>query len=344
MSTNISIKTWQEIDASIRQIKTDQIVILVDQNLWQIYSANLKPLLKIEKKQVLLWKAPDGEKVKNMKDYETCLEYLIERGVHRNSHIVAIGGGALSDFAGFVAATVLRGVSWSIVPTTLLSMIDASIGGKVAINSNLGKNLIGAFHLPDNVWIDLTFLNSLEEVEMKSGKGELVKYCFLDTKINQQVLAEGTSPNVIERCARYKQLVTEEDFKEGGKRKILNLGHTFGHAVERIYNISHGEAVVWGTYLIFKVFGTDEQVNQLKNIVDVLKLNLNEPPWYQKSFPLDEMLGFVGRDKKKMNNSSVDLVLVEEVGKPIIKKFEIDDIELKFKENLDELRNFSFKG
>lgn len=344
MSTKISVKQWEEIEDEIRNISTDQLVLLIDQNLWQHYSASFKNLLKIDGKQILLWKAPDGEKVKNIKDYETCLEFLIERGIHRNSHLIAIGGGALSDFAGFVAATVLRGISWSVVPTSLLSMIDASIGGKVAINSSLGKNLIGAFHLPQNVWINLSFLNTLDKVELCSGLGELIKYCFLDEEIFQLVLSEGASPNVIEKCARFKNVITEEDFKEGGRRKILNLGHTFGHAIEKIYHIPHGEAVVWGTYLIFKTFGSNEQIDQLKTLINALELDLNEPPWYQKSFPLMEIMDFVTRDKKKMTNSSVDLVLVQEIGKPVIEKVEFQLIQEKFKENLDEIRNFSIKS
>jgi 3-dehydroquinate synthase len=342
--TEIEILSWEEIDKTIRNIQSDQIILIIDQNLWQLYTNNFKALLSIENKQVILWKSPDGEKVKNIKDYEACIEFLIEKGVHRNAHVVTIGGGAVSDFAGFVASTVLRGISWSVIPTTLLSMIDASIGGKVAINSNLGKNLIGAFHLPDRVLIDLSFLNTLEKVEVQSGKGELLKYCFLDKDIYETTLKEGCSAAVIEKCARYKQKITEEDFEEGGKRKVLNFGHTFGHAIERIYNIPHGEAVIWGSVIILLLYGSRENLLELKKLLSVMDIEANEPPWYQKSFPLDDVMNYVNRDKKKQSNKGLDLILVNEIGKPEIVNHKIEDIEKTFKENIDELRNFSVNG
>lgn len=342
--TEINLFSWVDIDKSIRAISSDQIILIIDQNLWQLYSKNFKELLKIDGKQVILWKAPDGEKVKNIKDYETCIEFLIEKGVHRKAHVVAIGGGAVSDFAGFVAATVLRGISWTVIPTTLLSMIDASIGGKVAINSNLGKNLIGAFHMPDQVLIDLDFLSTLENIELQSGKGELLKYCFLDEEIYKQTIAEGCSPKVIESCARFKQKITEDDFKEGGVRKILNFGHTFGHGIERIYNIPHGEAVIWGSVIIFILFQKNDQLKELVNLIKSMRVDVNEPPWFQKSFPLTELMDFVGRDKKKQSNLNLDLVLIDKIGSPEIKSHSLSEIEDLFKGKLDELRNFSING
>lgn len=343
-NTQIKLCSWKQIDKSIRDLATDQVILIIDQIIWQLYQDNLKELLRLQGKQVILWKAPDGEKVKNFKEYETCMEFLIEKGVHRGAHIVAIGGGAVSDFAGFVAATVLRGISWSIIPTSLLAMIDASIGGKVAINSSFGKNLIGAFHLPSQVLIDLNFLETLNKNEFQSGKGELVKYCFLNQEIYVQTLKEGCSANVIEGCARYKQKVTEEDFKEGGVRKILNLGHTFGHGIERIYNIPHGEAVIWGSVIIFLLFERTDHLKDLVALINSLGLDVNTPPWYQKSFPLEDLMDFVRRDKKKQSNISIDLVLVENIGTPVIKKFLLKDIEEKFKGKLHELRNFSIKS
>ena len=253
--TEIKNVEIQNLILEIAKLETDTILIIADHQVWSLYNKDF-PFETIASKKVLFWKAPDGEKVKNMNDFQSAVEFFLDKGIHRNAHLVAIGGGATSDFAGFVAATILRGIEWSVIPTTLLSMVDASIGGKVAVNSKSGKNLIGAFHLPTNVWISPSFLDTLNANETLSGLGEVLKYCFLDYKIYDLVIRKVSIDEVINACAKLKEKLTEEDLKEVGIRKILNLGHSFGHAIEFIYSIPHGEAVMWGISLIFKLFGT----------------------------------------------------------------------------------------
>ncbi|MDD4976669.1 MAG: 3-dehydroquinate synthase, partial [Bacteriovorax sp.] len=239
MKTNIKHIELESIVDEINNLDTDTILLVVDHLVWSHYSKELI-LDKIENKKVIFWKSADGEKVKNINDFQNAVEFFLEKGIHRNAHLVAIGGGAVSDFAGFIAATILRGISWSIVPTTLLAMVDASIGGKVAINSKSGKNLIGAYHMPTNVWICPKFINTLPETEKNSGMGEVLKYCFLDYTIYDLAIKKAPIEQIIDACAEFKQKLTTEDFKETGIRRILNLGHSFGHALEFIYNLPHG--------------------------------------------------------------------------------------------------------
>ena len=136
--------------------------VIVDQNIYDLYKNHFE---NVEH----LYIAPAGESCKNFKEVEKCLSLFLERGINRNSHIVVVGGGATSDFGGFVSSLLLRGIKWSVIPTTLLSMVDSSIGGKTGVNSPGGKNLIGSFHLPDNVWIDMDFLETLSQKEMENG-------------------------------------------------------------------------------------------------------------------------------------------------------------------------------
>lgn len=324
---------------SLKSIETDSLVIIVDLNVQNIYSKALN-LLNIEDKKVTLWKSPPGENAKNFEEYKRCVEFVIEKGIHRKSHIVAIGGGATSDFAGFVAATVLRGVSWSVVPTTLLSMIDASIGGKVGINSQFGKNLIGNFHLPENIFVASEFLSTLPDDEYQSGLGELLKYCYLDSNIGNKLKTTEDQRQLIEDCMKYKRDVVEHDLKESGLRKVLNFGHTFGHAIEKIYDLKHGVAVVWGIVLILKLYGQEKHLKSMREYCQLLELKLDLPPWYNKTFQTDEIMNYLQKDKKASSSSKVDLVIFNSKNEIVIEPKTFDEIREDLANNADELRTF----
>lgn len=343
MKTKISRVNFDEIIEGINQIEADTILIIADLNVWSAYSKTLDLENKIKDKRIIIWKAPDGEKTKNFTDYESCLEFFISKGIHRKSHLIAIGGGATSDFAGFVASTLLRGLSWSIIPTTLLSQVDAAIGGKVAINSSHGKNLVGSFHLPQNIWINSSFLKSLPEEEYKSGKGEILKYAFLDKKIFDLLNKDKVDVLVsIEACADFKVLVTEEDLEESGRRKTLNLGHSFGHAFEQIYNLCHGEAVMWGLGVIFKVYGNQCLVDQLSKLKTNFGLEHCEPPWLHKTFPVDDIMIYLKRDKKTITRDSIDLIIANSPGDVSVKTTLFSQIEEDLEKAKDELKSFTF--
>ncbi|MBQ6130908.1 MAG: 3-dehydroquinate synthase [Selenomonadaceae bacterium] len=202
---------------------------------------------------------PDGETSKSLGEAEKLFTRAIEAGLDRKSVVIALGGGVVGDLAGFVAATFMRGINLIQIPTTLLAQVDSSVGGKTAVNHALGKNLIGAFHQPRAVFIDLNFLKTLPEREIKSGLGEVVKYgvisdenffAYLEDnaeKILQRDLK--TLAHVVKRSCEIKAEVVAADEKESGLRRILNFGHTLAHAIEEqtgYKKFRHGEAVAIG--------------------------------------------------------------------------------------------------
>jgi 3-dehydroquinate synthase len=201
---------------------------------------------------------PPGERAKTAEVAARCWEALGAAGFTRSDAVVAVGGGATTDLGGFVAATWLRGVRVVHVPTTLLGMVDAAVGGKTGINTSAGKNLVGSFHEPAGVLCDLALLESLPEAELRSGLGEVVKCGFIaDPEILR--LVEASAPTdlvagsplvreLVERAVRVKAEVVSGDLRESGGREVLNYGHTMGHAVELAsdYSLRHGEAVAIG--------------------------------------------------------------------------------------------------
>jgi 3-dehydroquinate synthase len=327
-----------EINNSIRSMNYESLIIIIDLNLYSEYSK--KTDFNSLGKKVILWKAPPGENCKNFKEFETCLEFLLEKGVHRNSHLLAVGGGALSDYAGFIASSLLRGIGWSIVSTSLLSMIDASIGGKVAINSASGKNLIGAFHKPEHIYIDDKFLATLPVDEFQSGLGELAKYAFLSKEIKKLILGGADICKIIEACANYKQDITTKDFKESGERKVLNLGHTIGHALEYIYQIKHGTAVFWGIVFIFIIFQKKKELEELVSIKKSLGIKEVEPPWLNKTLPINEIMSFLTKDKKMISNKKIEVILPGLKNQVIIKEVSLTDLQTKIVHSEAEVKKF----
>ena len=202
---------------------------------------------------------PDGEEYKNLKEISKVYDRLLKERLERDSAIIALGGGVVGDMAGFVASTYLRGVPFIQLPTTLLAQVDSSVGGKTGVNHALGKNLIGAFYQPRAVYVDPNLLTTLDEREIRAGLAEVVKYGILwDSSFFEVLESKGASLTdtssdgiieLIERSCAIKAEVVGEDEREGGVRAILNLGHTFGHAIEALTAYSrykHGEAVAIG--------------------------------------------------------------------------------------------------
>lgn len=341
MKTAIRNSSFNEIKSLLQKIDSDQILIVVDSRVWEIYKKTLKENSP-ENKDVIIYKALEGEETKTFQELERCLEFFIEKRVHRNAHMVAIGGGAISDFTGFVAASINRGISWSIIPTTLLSMVDASIGGKTGINSKHGKNLIGAFHLPENIWLNLDFLESLSSDHFTSGVGEIIKYAFLSEKINNLIKNGEDLLEIIEACASFKEEIVEKDFKEKGDRICLNLGHTFGHALEKIYSLPHGVAIFWGLSLIFKLKGQDEFLEHLRILEKGLNVEFGSPPWFNKSFPVVKIMDYVSKDKKVRSTKKIDTIQIKKIGTFEIESFELSEMENILETKKEELRGFNF--
>ena len=266
----------------------------------------------------------DGEKEKNFKNYKKILEKALKMKLTRKDAMVAIGGGVAGDITGFAASTYMRGIDFIQVPTTLLSCVDSSVGGKTGIDTGFGKNLIGSFYQPKIVFINPKFLKTLDERQFKTGMGEVVKYSFIeksckcDEELNltnflseksEQILArdEKILSKLIEICIKLKISVVEKDEKESGLRRILNFGHTYGHAVEKITKykkFTHGEAIVEGMKFAFKLAVKRNLIdkNYMFLAEDVIKkYNFREIP----QFNIDKMIALMQMDKKALSDKIV---------------------------------------
>ncbi len=218
---------------------------------------------------------PAGEDSKTLETYGKIGQAMLASGCNRTTTVIAIGGGVVGDIAGFVSASYMRGVRWINVPTTLLSQVDSSVGGKTAVNLGNYKNILGAFHLPSEVYISTHFLYTLNEREWICGVGEVVKTSFLSERVHDILVDnldklldrdEKIVSTVVKECIDYKRAVVTEDLLETGLRKCLNLGHTVGHAIETIerYQRSHGEYVLIGLAIEAFMLG-DRVKSEIRN-------------------------------------------------------------------------------
>lgn len=343
MNSKILQCDLENLTSLLFALETDTLLFVIDNNIYSLYGNEFSLIEKIQQqgKRIVVWKSIEGEKTKTFSEYQSCMEFFLGKGIHRNCILVAIGGGATTDFGGFVAATLLRGIKWISIPTSLLSMVDAGIGGKTGINSSFGKNLLGSFHLPEKVLINLDFINTLPPSEIQSGLGEMVKYAFLNDSIYESLTKRRDFKIQILNCAVFKQQIVEKDFLELGERKHLNLGHTFGHAIEKVYNIPHGISVVWGMALLFYLIQDGRYLKELSTLLESLNWGDLTPPWYNKKFPSKDLFEYLLKDKKRSGNVSIDLITLEGIGRPKIEKFLLDTIEKKLDDNEIKLRNFS---
>jgi 3-dehydroquinate synthase len=270
------------------------------------------------------------ESQKNLQVFGEACSFFLKMGIRRQSKLIAIGGGATTDLAGFVAASVLRGVSWVSIPTTMLAMVDGAIGGKVAINMPEGKNLVGAFHAPEQVLICDEFLTTLPEEEWLSGKGEVIKYGFLSQKIHQLIIDKADASIVAWECALHKKTVVERDFKETGERILLNLGHTLGHAFESSLKIPHGLSVILGMKTLFNLYELKAMEEELRAMLKAL--DVSEKILELSNYALDKKAFFhyLEQDKKR-TSQEIRLILPSAIGDCRVH-------EVKFKDLLDRLR------
>ena len=269
---------------------------------------------------------PDGESGKSPEVIVNIWQKMGELGLNRNDLIIGIGGGTVTDLAGFAAATWLRGIDWVAIPTTVAGMVDAAIGGKTGINSSHGKNLIGSFHSPAAVLIDLDWIETLSERDVAAGMAEVVKCGFIaDPKILDLLAHKslkdvcndrGLQMELIHRAVSVKANVVGQDFKESFLREILNYGHTLGHAIEKHsnYQIRHGEAVSIGMCFAaelakIKVNLSEQIVEQHYAVLKALKL----PTKYQAS-AWPELLSAMSLDKKT-KSGTLRFVAIDDVGK-----------------------------
>ena len=322
MKSNLTYLKKLELFKELDNFKEGQFFAIADQKV-----KNHLPQWISFSPHIFWLKSPEEEKT--LEVYQRAVEFFLKQGITRASTIYAIGGGATTDFAGFVASTILRGVKWVAIPTTLLAMIDGSIGGKVALNMPQGKNLVGAFHAPDNVYICGDFLTSLPASEWISGKGEVMKYGFLSKVIHDMILRKSAIEDIAVACAKFKNEVIQKDFKEQGERIHLNLGHTLGHAFESHLKIPHGQAVAMGLKYIFKVMELNQSHGKWSEMVKALNLPAEKMEIAHYShFDLKTFLNFLDHDKKKVD-SKIRLVLVKDIGFCYVEEVPMKDFKTK---------------
>lgn len=302
-------------NAILKEINHKNYIVVISQKVYKLYSKSLD----FPKDKIFILK--DGEQEKNYKNYGKILDFALSKKLKREDAIIAIGGGVVGDLAGFVASTYMRGINFIQVPTTLLSATDSSVGGKVAINTKYGKNLIGSFYQPKAVFINVNFLKTLDETQFKSGLGEVIKYGFIEKSCNndndahlinfltehqEKILNKDVLilKELIKMCIDLKKSVVEQDEKECGLRKILNFGHTYGHALEKLTNYkkyTHGQCVVEGIYFALNLAIKQNLIDkEYKFLCEDLIKKYNYQPLLK--FPKEKIVSAMLTDKKATEN------------------------------------------
>jgi 3-dehydroquinate synthase len=331
-------------------INFKKCLLVLDKNIPNKYVKQITRSLSRYKFYKFIYNA--NEKNKNQKNVNKILDLLLKKNFSRDDCLISIGGGITGDVAGFAASLFKRGLKFVNIPTTLLSQVDSSIGGKTGINTSQGKNLIGSFYQPRIVISDVNFLNSLPFREIVCGYAEIVKhaliankkfYIFLNNNINEilKLKSPFIEKSIYESC-KVKKSVVEKDEKEKNLRKILNFGHTFAHAYEASLNFSkrlnHGEAVILGMKSAFE-FSHIKKFIAYKEFNSAIKhLNNSHFPTsiinYFTSKKINQIVNFMMRDKKN-NSTNIKLMLIRKIGGPIIEKeFSTDTIKLFLKKRL----------
>ncbi|MEX0593963.1 MAG: 3-dehydroquinate synthase [Balneolaceae bacterium] len=322
------------VEPFLRQVDRDgqdDPVVIMDEVVARHHLSQVRTLLGNRFVDERLMTVPSGEASKSITEWSRLSDGMLNLGVRRNTPVVVIGGGVTGDLGGFVASTTMRGLPLIHMPTTLLAMVDSSIGGKTGINHTTGKNLIGSFYQPKAIFMNTGFLETLPEKEWINGLSEILKYgAIRDPKIFHRVESlflqrdpDAGDPDLIpliHDCATIKASVVAEDEKESGLRMILNFGHTFGHALERhagYRNLSHGEAVYIG------MLAAVHLSNHLGGNLDPDQLlrfrSLYNPSAIALSTPVDKLVKAMYQDKKRSSNR-LKVVLLESWGEPIVRE------------------------
>ena len=311
-----------------REISAKQVLIVTNEVVAPLYLKRLsKALGKRDQHSLIL---PDGEQHKTLSYFSSIIEKLIDHGFHRDSCVVALGGGVIGDIVGFAAACYQRGIDYVQVPTTLLAQVDSSVGGKTAVNHSHLKNMIGAFHQPTSVFTDTSVLKTLIPRQYSAGIAEIIKYgLVLDESFFEWLekhleallaLDAHTLAFAIRRSCELKAAIVSEDERDLGQRALLNFGHTFGHALESLGQLDqwlHGEAVSIGMSIAARTsyslgFISDADCERIDSLL--LRANL---PVALKNLDPDKLLEFMQLDKK-VGTEGLKLILLKQIGEGII--------------------------
>lgn len=319
-----------EFPKMLKKMRHSKYVIVTDAKVRKLYGAKLQKNLKNSGTDCELLSFSEGEKNKRLKTVETLLDKMLGVGCDRESCIIALGGGVTGDIAGFLASVFMRGIDFIQIPTTLLAMADSSIGGKTGVNTSLGKNLIGSFHQPLAVIIDISTLSTLPDKELKNGYSEIIKmaairnkslFKFLE-KHNEKILNKDLKilEEIITLSVRIKADIVSRDTEEKGIRMILNYGHTYGHAIEKAskYKIPHGYAVAIGMCMINEIAVEQklmkaEHALRIENLLKKAGLPTKMPANLNK-ITLNKLI----KSDKKRHGAVQHIVIVPKIGRAAI--------------------------
>jgi 3-dehydroquinate synthase len=336
----------ESIGARLKQLRPGaKTVIVTDETVAKHHLASVEDSLREANVESASIVVPPGEGSKNFATFERICEAIIAARIERGDLVIALGGGVIGDLAGFAAACVRRGIDMVQVPTTLLAQVDSSIGGKTGINSRHGKNLMGAFHQPVLVMADTGLLDTLPPREFRAGYAEVVKYGLLGDaaffswlEANwQDVFAGGPArEHAIAVCCRAKAAIVARDERETGERALLNLGHTFGHALEAGCGYSsrllHGEAVALGMVMAFdfsvhKGLATAEEAQRVRTHLAAVDLPTHVKQVAGGVPGLDALMGLIAQDKK-VKRGKLTFILTSGIGRAFVEN-NVDPAEVR---------------
>ncbi len=303
------------------RFKPCTIAILSDDKVFPLYGKNVTDAIEAAGFRTVSHLILNGEQSKTLDNVTAFIDCMVKAQVTRTDMVLALGGGVVGDMAGFAAAIYLRGIPYIQVPTTLLAAVDSSVGGKTAVDISAGKNLVGAFHQPALVYLDTDTLGTLDHAVLRDGFAEVIKYgIILDSKLFDTVAVPESFnlTKVIARCIEIKRDVVERDEFDKGLRGLLNFGHTFGHAIEKLsgFTITHGSAVARGMIIaakVARVYGFTDYTDVIAKAVKDYGFETGCP------YSADELYSVILSDKKR-SGADITLVLPKEIGACTLEK------------------------
>jgi 3-dehydroquinate synthase len=343
----ISTEGWNSLGEFCQQVFDDyNIAIVSDSGIPKKYIHQVQNEIQTDRDEPVVIFFPEGEKNKTYDTYKKIQNYLFKRNLGKKTVILALGGGVTGDLAGFAAATFKRGIPYIQLPTTLLAQVDSSVGGKTAINNRFGKNMIGVFHNPAAVFINISTLETLDRRQFLNGLAEVIKTAIIgDQKLfeylaenNEKILSKNTDAMsfLIHHSITVKKRIVEADPFENGYRRILNFGHTAGHAVEKAsnYELLHGEAIAIGISVESEILYQKKKISaenyeRIKGILELYGLNREIVGSCKINF--DDVENSIQQDKK-CQKKSISIIAIEKIGKTLknengyILKVELDEI------------------
>lgn len=321
IKSSFYLTSIKELSNWIDNATYSSLFVICDQNTVDYCLPIFKDAVKVKFTPIEI---KGGEEHKTLVDCEKIWQRLIDKEADRQSIVINLGGGMVTDIGAFAAATLKRGIRFINIPTTLLGMVDASIGNKTGINFKKVKNQIGTFSKPENIVIDDIFLKTLPKEEYLSGLGEVFKYGFIHCPelLKRNYLADKADQNVIEKCIAIKDEIVANDPLEKGFRQILNFGHTIGHAIES-YSMStytplkHGEAVAWGMLAECHISQERLGFNQLEEVAELVLKTFKKPSFLKHGTRYQEVSAFTKFDKKNVNGE-IRCTLLKSIGEPVV--------------------------